>query len=68
MVEAVGEPVNGGELWVSGLFDGMGDWLAGQRFDVQVARLELCCPCCRIFETSTSKNFWASPIDLFRSL
>jgi hypothetical protein len=62
-----GEGVNGGEIWVSGLFDGMGEWLVSRGFDLQVARLELCCPCWRIFETSTSKNFWASPICLFRS-
>ena len=59
----------GGELGVSGTFPHMSNWLAERRFDVQVARLELCCPCCRIFETSTSKNCcWASPILLFRSL
>ena len=49
----------GGELWVSGTFDNMADWLANNGFDVQVARLELCCPCCRIFETSTSQKFWS---------
>ena len=52
----------GGELWVSGTFDNMADWLASNGFDVQVARLELCCPCCRIFETSTSKKFWAGGV------
>ena len=29
----------GGELWVSGLFDDMTDWLKQENFDVQVARL-----------------------------
>ena len=52
----------GGELWVSGTFDNMADWLASNGFDVQVARLELCCPCCRIFETSMSKKFWAGGV------
>ena len=40
----------------------MADWLANRSFDVQVARLELCCPCCRIFETSTSKKFRAGGV------
>ena len=29
----------GGELWVSGLFDRMADWLKHENIDVQVARL-----------------------------
>ena len=29
----------GGELWVSGLFEDMADWLKRESFDVQVARL-----------------------------
>jgi hypothetical protein len=58
----------GGELWVSGTFgtdprNDMADWLANRSFDVQVARLELCCPsCCRIFETSTSNKFRAGGV------
>ena len=69
-------PFGGGEIWVSGVFPDMANWMSTNAIDVQVARLQLkdllCCPCCRIFETSTSNKFWAgvveSPIHLFISL
>ena len=61
---------------MSGVFPDMANWMSTNAIDVQVARLQLkdllCCPCCRIFETSTSNKFWAgvveSPIHLFISL
>ena len=70
---SVESPFAGGEIWVSGLFPGMAQWMRFHAIDVQVARLQLkdflCCPGCRMFETSTSNKFWAgvveSPIHLF---
>ena len=51
----------GAEIWVSDLFPHMADWMSTNGIDLQVARLELkellCCPCCRIFEKSTSNKF-----------
>ena len=66
----------GAEIWVSGLFPHMADWMSTNGIDLQVARLELkellCCPCCRIFETSTSNKCWVgvveSTIYLFSSI
>ena len=74
IVRVSGEsPFAGGEIWVSGLFPDMAQWMRFHAVDVQVARLQLkdflCCPGCRMFETSTSNKFWAgvveSPIHLF---
>ena len=33
-------PFAGGELWVSGLFEGMADWLSENEFEIQVIRFE----------------------------
>ena len=52
---------------MSGLFPNMAQWMRFHAIDVQVARLQLkdflCCPGCRMFETSTSNKFWAGVVE-----